>query len=53
MKRLLEWLFGRKVRVIRGKNAGYSSKWYEVKDGFISLKKGTNKGFVVDMVEDR
>lgn len=54
MKKLLDWLFGRKrVRVIRGINAGYSSRWYEVKDGFIAIKKGINKGFVVDMVEGR
>ncbi len=52
MKKLLDWLFGRRARVIRGKNAGYSSRWYEVQDGFICIKKGENKGFVVD-VEDR
>lgn len=47
MKKLLK-----KRGVIRGKKADYSEQWYEVKDGFISLKKGKNKGFVVD-VENR
>lgn len=53
-EKTFDWLFGRgKVKVIRGRKAGYSSRWYEVKDGFIAIKKGINKGFVVDMVEGR
>ncbi|WP_305862488.1 hypothetical protein [Helicobacter cholecystus] len=52
MKRLLKRLFRRRVWVIRGRNAGYSSLWYEVENGFICIKKGENKGFVVDMLKD-
>ncbi|WP_199919393.1 hypothetical protein [Helicobacter enhydrae] len=54
MKRLIEWLFGRgKVEIIRGRKAGYSSRYFEVQGEFIAIKSGENKGFVVDIVEGR
>lgn len=52
MKKIIKSLWKKKVHLIKRRNAGYSPKWYECENGFISIKKGKNKGFVVDL-EDR
>lgn len=45
-------LFFKKARMIRGMNASYSSKYYELKGEYIILKKGKNK-IIIDVLKDR
>lgn len=44
--------FPKKTKVIKGLKAYYHPAWYAVENGLICIKKGENKGFVVD-IEDR
>ena len=45
-------LFFKKARMIRGMNASYSSRYYELKGEYIILKKGKNK-IIIDVLKDR
>ncbi|HIY44400.1 MAG TPA: hypothetical protein IAA23_05135 [Candidatus Helicobacter avistercoris] len=51
MKKLLKKLFGKREKMIRGKNADYHPIWYEEIEGVILIRKGKSKGCIVDFIK--
>ena len=51
MKKLLKKLFGKREKMIRGKNADYHQTWYEEIEGEILIRKGKSKGSIEHFIK--